>query len=74
MLAVHLINIFYCLMGDGELDEGPNWEAAMLAGKEKLHNLTLQLLIEIIFKLMVLLKISCRLNLCGQNGKRLAGM
>ncbi len=30
---------FYCLMGDGELDEGQNWEAAMLAGKEKLHNL-----------------------------------
>ena len=26
-------------MGDGELDEGQNWEAAMLAGKEKLHNL-----------------------------------
>jgi transketolase len=31
---------FYCLLGDGELDEGSNWEAAMLAGKEKLHNLT----------------------------------
>lgn len=31
---------FYCLMGDGELDEGQNWEAAMLAGKEKLQNLT----------------------------------
>jgi transketolase len=30
---------FYCLMGDGELDEGSNWEAAMLAGREKLHNL-----------------------------------
>ncbi len=30
---------FYCLMGDGELDEGQNWEAVMLAGKEKLHNL-----------------------------------
>ncbi len=30
---------FYCLMGDGELDEGQNWEAIMLAGKEKLHNL-----------------------------------
>lgn len=29
----------YCLLGDGELDEGQNWEAAMLAGKEKLHNL-----------------------------------
>ncbi len=29
---------FYCLMGDGEIDAGQNWEAAMLAGKEKLHN------------------------------------
>ena len=30
---------FYCLLGDGELNEGNNWEAIMLAGKEKLHNL-----------------------------------
>lgn len=30
---------FYCLLGDGELDEGNNWEAIMLAGKEKLRNL-----------------------------------
>lgn len=30
---------FYCLLGDGELDEGQNWEAIMLGGKEKLHNL-----------------------------------
>lgn len=30
---------FYCLMGDGELNEGQNWEAFMLAGKEKLGNL-----------------------------------
>ncbi len=29
----------YCLTGDGEWDEGQMWEAAMLAGKEKLHNL-----------------------------------
>ncbi|MBU1136763.1 transketolase [Patescibacteria group bacterium] len=29
----------YCLMGDGELDCGQIWEAAMLAGKEKLFNL-----------------------------------
>ena len=29
----------YCLMSDGELDEGNTWEGAMLAGKEKLHNL-----------------------------------
>jgi transketolase len=26
-------------MGDGELDEGNVWEAAMLAGKERLHNI-----------------------------------
>lgn len=30
----------YCLMGDGEQDEGEIWEAAMFAGKNKLHNLT----------------------------------
>lgn len=30
---------FYCLTGDGELDCGQIWEAAMLAGKEKLGNL-----------------------------------
>ncbi len=29
----------YCLTGDGEWNEGQMWEAAMLAGKEKLHNL-----------------------------------
>lgn len=29
----------YCIMGDGELNEGNIWEAAMLAGKEKLHNI-----------------------------------
>jgi transketolase len=29
----------YCLMSDGELQEGNTWEGAMLAGKEKLHNL-----------------------------------
>lgn len=28
----------YCIMGDGELDEGNIWEAAMLAGKYKLNN------------------------------------
>jgi len=30
---------FYCLMSDGELQEGSSWEAIMLAGKESLHNL-----------------------------------
>jgi transketolase len=30
---------FICLTGDGELDEGQNWEAIMLAGKEKIQNL-----------------------------------
>jgi transketolase len=29
----------YCLMSDGEQNEGQIWEAAMLAGKNKLHNL-----------------------------------
>ncbi len=32
-------NQVYCLMGDGELNEGQIWEAAMLAGKEKLGKL-----------------------------------
>jgi transketolase len=30
---------FYTLLGDGELNEGQNWEAVMLAGKEKIRNL-----------------------------------
>lgn len=30
---------FYCLMSDGELQEGNTWEGVMLAGKEKLDNL-----------------------------------
>jgi len=30
---------FYCLMSDGELDAGNTWEAALFAGKERLHNL-----------------------------------
>ena len=29
----------FCLMSDGELDEGNSWEAIMLAGKERLRNL-----------------------------------
>ena len=31
---------FYCLMSDGELNEGNTWEAAMLAQKEKLSSVT----------------------------------
>jgi transketolase len=31
--------IFYCLMSDGELDEGQTWEAIMSANKHKLGNL-----------------------------------
>ena len=30
---------FYCLMSDAELQAGNTWEGAMLAGKEKLHNI-----------------------------------
>jgi len=30
----------YCMMSDGEHDEGNTWEAAMFAGKNKLNNLT----------------------------------
>lgn len=30
----------YCVMSDGEQEEGNIWEAAMFAGKNKLHNLT----------------------------------
>jgi len=29
---------FYCIMGDGELNEGNVWEAVMLGGKERIHN------------------------------------
>lgn len=29
----------YCMLGDGELNEGQNWEAIMFASKEKLGNL-----------------------------------
>ena len=29
----------WCLMSDGELDAGNSWEGAMLAGRERLHNL-----------------------------------
>lgn len=30
----------YCILGDGELQEGQNWEAAMYAGAKGLNNLT----------------------------------
>jgi transketolase len=30
----------YCMLGDGEQDEGQTWEAVMLAGKHRLDNLT----------------------------------
>ena len=30
----------YCVMSDGEQEEGNTWEAAMFAGKHTLHNLT----------------------------------
>jgi len=30
---------FYCILSDGELDEGNTWEAVMLGAKEKLQNL-----------------------------------
>lgn len=33
-------NKIYCLMSDGELNEGSNWEAIMFAGHKKLSNLT----------------------------------
>lgn len=33
-------NRIYCLMSDGEQDEGNTWEAVMFAGKYKLSNLT----------------------------------
>jgi transketolase len=34
-------NKVFCFTGDGELDEGQCWEAALFAAKEKLNNLTL---------------------------------
>ena len=33
-------NRVFCLMSDGEHEEGQIWEAALFAGKNKLHNLT----------------------------------
>ncbi|MDQ5957116.1 MAG: Transketolase N-terminal domain protein [Patescibacteria group bacterium] len=37
-IGAHQHKYFYCFMGDGELDEGQNWEAFMLLAKQKLHN------------------------------------
>lgn len=34
-------NKVFCFTGDGELDEGQSWEAALFAAKEKLDNLTI---------------------------------
>ncbi|KKQ77516.1 MAG: transketolase [Candidatus Zambryskibacteria bacterium RIFCSPLOWO2_01_FULL_39_39] len=31
---------FYCLLSDGELEEGNTWEGVMLGGKERLQNIT----------------------------------
>lgn len=33
-------NRIYCIAGDGGLQEGQNWEAAMFAGNKKLNNIT----------------------------------
>jgi transketolase len=33
--------MFYCFLGDGEINEGQVWEAFLQAGKEELHNLTI---------------------------------
>jgi len=37
--GLSLDRYIYCFLGDGELNEGQVWEAIMLAGKERLHNL-----------------------------------
>ena len=39
--AQDLNNKVYCLVGDGELDEGSNWEAIMFAAHNQLDNLCL---------------------------------
>ncbi len=36
----HRHNRVFCVMGDGEQQEGQIWEAVMFAGKYRLHNLT----------------------------------
>ena len=35
----HDSNLVYCLMGDGELQEGQNWEAIMFASSNKVDNI-----------------------------------
>jgi transketolase len=37
--AIKRTRRIYCLMSDGELEEGQTWEAAMLAGRNALYNL-----------------------------------
>lgn len=37
--GIHTERYIYCLTGDGELNEGSNWEAIMLGAKYKLNNL-----------------------------------
>ncbi len=37
--GVHTSKFIYCLISDGELDEGNSWEGIMLAGKYRLKNL-----------------------------------
>lgn len=37
--AKYIPKYFYCLISDGELNEGNTWEALMLGAKEKLQNL-----------------------------------
>lgn len=38
-LGITSPRFFYCMISDGELNEGNSWEGIMLAGKEKLRNL-----------------------------------
>lgn len=38
--GLHSDKNFYCIVSDGELDEGNIWEAVMLGSKERLRNLT----------------------------------
>ena len=40
-IKLKLNNSIYIIVGDGELNEGSNWEAALSASKNKLGNLTL---------------------------------